>query len=386
MPKTVAIYLQDLGMGGIQRSFVRLAQALRERGHQVTLLIGHNQGPLGELISDFEQLVLADALAPRKSLRHLIRYMRQHRPDAILAGDESASATLALAKKLSFTPTRVVVCTQTSLTRKYGAVVEPRIRLRGKLLRFFYPLADRLVAVSEGTCDDVAAFTGVSRERVKLAYNPVIGPELRSRATEEWANRPFADSPDPVAIAVGRLTRQKDYFTLLDALRLVNDQRPANLVIYGEGEDRAGLEARIAELGLSDRVRLPGNILNPYPAMREADLYVMSSQWEGLPTVLVEALYLGTPIVSTDCEYGPMEILENGKWGRLVPQENPARLAEAMLAALEEGRLPRPKVAWERFTTEAVAETYERHLFGTDSAATPQRGAASMSAERMVKE
>jgi glycosyltransferase involved in cell wall biosynthesis len=144
----------------------------------------------------------------------------------------------------------------------------------------------------------------------------------------------------PVILGVGRLTVQKDFPTLIRAFARVRQKRNARLLILGEGELRSELNALVAELGLQADVALPGFVENPFVFMRHASLFVLSSAWEGFGNVLVEAMACGMPVVSTDCPSGPAEILQNGKWGRLVPVGDVQALSEALLATLEESTHP----------------------------------------------
>jgi glycosyltransferase involved in cell wall biosynthesis len=130
------------------------------------------------------------------------------------------------------------------------------------------------------------------------------------------------------------------------------------LLILGEGAERPALEALVTQLGLDDAVSMPGFVENPYAYMARAALFVLSSRWEGLPTVMIEALCCGLPLVATDCPSGPREILRDGEYGQLVPVGNAPALAQAMLTALT-GNGPRPVAAsWQRFALEPVVNQY----------------------------
>jgi glycosyltransferase involved in cell wall biosynthesis len=166
-----------------------------------------------------------------------------------------------------------------------------------------------------------------------------------------------------VLVAVGRLHEQKDFQTLLRAFALVRARRSARLIILGEGPERPALEAGVAKLGLTEDVDLPGFVPNPYAFMAGASQFVLSSRYEGLPTVLIEAMACGCPVVSTDCPSGPGEILDNGKYGRLVPVGDAAALAEAMEATLD---APPPaaelKARADLFHIDRVIDSYRRLL------------------------
>jgi glycosyltransferase involved in cell wall biosynthesis len=166
-----------------------------------------------------------------------------------------------------------------------------------------------------------------------------------------------SDRSVPAIVNVGRLVPQKNQLLLVDAFKLVTDKRAAQLWIVGEGPRRADLEKRIDELGLSQSVRLFGHVSNPLPILRDADVFALSSSHEGFGNVLVEAMWTGTPVVATDCPYGPAEILENGKWGQLVPAGNAEALAEAILDILENGGID-ARTRAEDFTADNAVRQY----------------------------
>jgi glycosyltransferase involved in cell wall biosynthesis len=233
-------------------------------------------------------------------------------------------------------------------------------RLEPLLLRTFYPWASSVVAVSRGAADDLARTTGLPRGKVEVVYNPVITPEILALADQAPADPWFAPSQPPVILGVGRLTRQKDFATLIRAFAAVRRRRPARLVILGEGEDRTALEELAAALGVSDDVALPGFRENAVGYMARAALFVLSSAWEGLPTVLIEALAAGTRVVSTDCPSGPREILDGGRLGALVPVGDAVAMAAAIDAALDQPSGRAGRDALHPFTRDAAVDNYLR--------------------------
>jgi glycosyltransferase involved in cell wall biosynthesis len=170
------------------------------------------------------------------------------------------------------------------------------------------------------------------------------------------------DQERPVVLGVGRLTRQKNFLALIEALGLVRRERDARLIILGEGPERASLEARVAELSLQQQVFMPGFVNNPHAYMARAAVFALSSDWEGLPTVLIECLATGTPVVSTDCMSGPREILRDGELGGLVPVGDVTALARAISGAIADGRSPVPEDALRPFMSNVVLDQYEEVL------------------------
>lgn len=334
----VALFLPSLRGGGAERVMVNLARGFAERGLKVDLVLAKAEGPYLSEVPPTVRIV--DLKAPRvlASLPGLVRYLCRERPAAMLSTLDHANIMALWAKRLSGSPTRVVVRVANTPSLSSGHGSTARARLTPLFLRLFYPWADGIVAVSQGVAADLSRITGIRRERITVIYNPVVTPELLERAKEPLAHPWFAPGQPPVILGVGRLTKQKDFPTLIRAFALVRRERPARLLILGEGEERSRLEALVKELGLEGDVALPGFVDNPYAYMSRAAVFVLSSAWEGLPNVLIQAMACGCPVVSTDCPSGPAEILENGKYGPLVPVGDVEHLFRAIVTIMDEGR------------------------------------------------
>lgn len=233
-----------------------------------------------------------------------------------------------------------------------------------RLVRSFYPWADTISAVSEGVADDLAQVVGIPRERIEVIHNPGVMPELRNKAQAPLDHPWFQPDQPPVVLAVGSLTVQKDFPTLIRSIAHVQETRPVRLLILGEGQDRPELEALVRQLGLEESVSLPGFVANPYAYMARASVFVLSSRWEGLPTVLMEALYCGAPVVATDCPSGPREILRDGQYGQLVPVGNVTTLAHAIETTLEDNTARPPQESWQPYELANVVNRYIDVLLG----------------------
>ena len=228
-----------------------------------------------------------------------------------------------------------------------------------QLLNVGYRFADRVVAVSHGVADDLAETTGLPRDRVLVVGNPVVTPEVRSKA-EQPATHPWLLDPDgpPVILGVGRLSPQKNFALLLRAFAQVRSERDARLLILGEGPKRAELEKLAKELDISKDLSMPGFVDNPYAEMAAADVFALSSEYEGLPTVLIEALFCDTPVVSTDCKAGPRQILDDGVHGKLVPVGDLDALVTALHGVLDERDQAGRQTGWEQFSEEVIIAEY----------------------------
>jgi glycosyltransferase involved in cell wall biosynthesis len=297
------------------------------------------------------------AASTRASLLPLARYLRRRRPDVLVAALAHANIVAVGARWLARVDTALVITHHLGLSTEKATFAARRW---SALRAWFYPRADAIVAVSKDMAVDLARSIGVPPDRVDVILNPVISPGLNALAASRLDHPWFAAGQPPVVIGVGRLESQKDFPTLLRAFALVRQQRPARLLILGEGSERPALEALVRELGLVDDVQLPGFVENPYAYLARAAVFALSSVYEGLPTVLIEALAIGTPVVSTDCQDGPREILDDGRLGRLVPVRDPAALAGAIVATLGEPPAPVPAERLAAYRQAAAADSYIR--------------------------
>jgi glycosyltransferase involved in cell wall biosynthesis len=231
-------------------------------------------------------------------------------------------------------------------------------KLEKLLLTRLYPWADEIIAISQDLATDFCQYTGISGNRVRVIYSSIITPELEARRAAPLDHPWFQPGQPPVILAVGRLTYQKNFELLLHAFGQVRENRAARLLILGEGDERPALESLAIKLGIQADVSMPGLVENPYTYMRRAAVLALSSRYEGLPTVLVEALACGCPVVSTNCTSGPAEILAGGSYGHLVPVGDHQQLGKAIELSLA-GDVRTPPASWLRqFELETVADQY----------------------------
>jgi glycosyltransferase involved in cell wall biosynthesis len=267
-----------------------------------------------------------------------VRYLRHERPQVLLSAMTDLNLVALWARRLARVHTELVISEHITLSQSVQAGANRRKwrhRFLPPLVARTYPWAEAIIAVSAGVADDLSTVAEIPRERILTIYNPVVTPDLAEKSRASRDHPWFAPGSPPVLLAVGRLAGQKDFPTLLRAFARVRALRPARLVVLGEGKERTKLEALALELAVAGDVALPGFVLNPFPYMRRAAALVLSSVYEGLPGVLIEALACGCPVVSTDCPSGPAEILDRGAYGKLVPVGDDARLSAAILATLD---------------------------------------------------
>ena len=366
--KRLAIFLPGLYDGGAERTLLNLAKGIAAKGFPVDLVLARAEGPYMAEIPDLVRVIDLKAARVLMCLPALIRYLRSEQPAALLA-TLYANIVAVWARRITDIPGRVVLNEQNTLTSVSNGENDLRWKLYPALAKWFYPWADAVTAVSKGVADDLTQAARLSPNQVQVIYNPIVTPDLLKKSAAPLEHPWFRSGEPPVILGVGRLTAQKGFEILIEAFAQVRKSQQARLLILGEGEERPMLEALIKQLGLDQDVDLPGFVLNPYPYMAHASLFVLSSRWEGLPTVLVEAMSLRTPVIATDCPSGPQEILRGGQYGQLVPVDNPEALALAIHTALANPTLRPPDESWKPFELEFVTDQYLSMLLGSSSSA-----------------
>jgi glycosyltransferase involved in cell wall biosynthesis len=288
----------------------------------------------------------------------LVRYIRRERPQVMLSALDRTNILALWARRLAGVQVHLVVSERNTLSVDAENPQNWRAAQMPRLAKRYYPWADSIVAVSRGVADDLAYVTGIKREQIEVIYNPVITPELQKMAQAPLDHSWFLSEQPPVILAVGRLSEQKDFSTLIRAFANVRNKQPVRLLILGDGPERASLENLSEQLSVEDDVCLMGFVANPYPFMRESAVFVLSSRWEGLPGVLIEALFCGVLLIATDCPGGSREVLADGRYGRLVPVGDVHSLAEAIEETLAcEQRVP-PQESWMPYEMENVVDQY----------------------------
>ncbi len=361
----VALFLPLLVGGGAERVFLNLAHGLISKGVEVDLVLGKAEGLFLEQLPETARLVDLKAKRVLTSLPGLIRYLRRERPRVMISALDHANIVAIWARSLARVPTTTVVTLHTTISkRNKPSVTAFKQRMMLTLIRLFYPRANQLVAVSNGVGRDYAQTIGIPMNRITVIYNPVVTPGLLEKAKEPLTHSWFKPNEPPVILSVGRLSEPKNYALLIRAFAEVVKKHPARLMILGEGELRRPLEELVCQLGLEEAVAMPGFVTNPYKYMAHAAVFVLSSNREGLPTVLIEALALGPRIVSTNCESGPEEILMGGKLGTLVPVDDVHQMAKAIEGSLFSNQQTNEKAVLEQYEPGWAADEYLKIIEG----------------------
>jgi glycosyltransferase involved in cell wall biosynthesis len=368
--KSIHLFIPNLDGGGAEKVTLNLAQGFQRRGMAVSILAAQAEGAFLKDIPEDVKFVDLKATFPvfvSKTLA-LKQHLQRTQPDFLLSTLDILGAAV-LARNLARVPTQVMMVVQTHLSQQFkdrhGALMT---RLKWFGVGQGYPRADAIAAVSQGVAADLAEHTHLPAKGIEVIYNPILTYDFYDKLNQPVDHPWFAPGEPPVILGVGRLVKQKDFATLVQAFAQVRRQRPARLVILGDGDKREPLvkprlQAMIQDLGLSDDVDLPGFVSNPYAYMARAGVFALSSIYEGFGNVVAEALGTGTPVVSTDCPSGPAEILDHGTYGKLVPVKHAPALADGILETLEHP--PDPEQLKQRaanFSIEKVCDDYLRVL------------------------
>ncbi len=330
----VAFLLPDLSGGGAENMIIRLAGGMVRRGLQAHLILGRVAGPYlarlprGVIIHDLGGGLLM-AKIPR-----IARILARIRCDGLIATLPHANLAAALATFLNG-QRQVLILREANdpiIASRHAQGWSKRLAYR--LIPLTHRLADSVVCISRGVAESLRTGFGVPAYKLRVIYNPALDEDTQRTAAETPEHAWCGDGGPPVFIAVGRLETQKGFDVLIRAFALIAQRRPLRLLILGEGPLRGELEAQVRAAGLSDRVAMPGFVSNTLACMHRANVFVLSSRWEGLGNVVIEALAAGTRVVATDCRSGPREILADGQFGTLVAVDDAAALGAAMLAAL----------------------------------------------------
>lgn len=330
-----AVFIRNLNAGGAERAVVNLLEGMVARGIVPELVLCSREGVFLEQLPPQIPIVDLGCQSVYKAVLPLAGYLRRRQPATLISHASGNNGAIALAGLLAFGHTRVFLVEHGSLRVHLEGLrgwKRPALRV---IRRLFYPRAAGIIAVSRGLARDLEAELRLPEASVHTIYNPVIDPALLARSAESLDHPWFLPGQPPVILGAGRLVELKDHATLIRAFALVRTRLPARLLILGEGPSRPKLEALARELELGPEVlSLPGFTPNPYAYMKRAATFVLSSRLESLPTVLIEAMACGCPVISSDCTFGPAEILEGGKYGPLYPVGDAAALAQAITRIL----------------------------------------------------
>ncbi len=364
MSHHLAIFLPSLSGGGAELIMLALAKAFVTRGVRCDLVIAMHKG---ELINDVPEGVQLISLHRNKTIHAVFAlsgYLRRERPEALLTTTLKASIAALLAKRLTSTGTRMVLCEANPIAFAMQSSNLWKTTVNKVAVHLLYRKADDVILISEGVHQSLLNERVVDPSRMHIIYNPI--PRDCARHSKNSANGQFS------LVACGRLHPQKDHATLLRVLAKLRHRFAVHLTIVGEGPLRGELEAQARTLGISDAVTFTGFVTDPTKYFAAADVFVHTSRYEGFGVVLLEALACGCAIVATDCPGGVQEVLANGKFGTLVPVGDDEAIANAVAGILGgEVEFPDASEYLQQFDINRIAEAYLAVLFPQDEAFRP---------------
>ena len=309
-----------------------------------------------------------------KQALRLATYLRRRPPRVLLSAGPRANLIACWSKWLFRSKCRIWLSVHNTISKQFDGMSIIKRKWRIFRVGRLYSKAEGFICVSKGVAEDLMKTVGLDTDQIKVVYNPIVTPDIADKAAAPLLHPWFQSGQPPVVLGVGRLTRQKDFETLVRAFAQVHQQIDCRLVILGDGEERQTLMKLARELNIQKAFDLPGFVDNPYAFMGRAALFVLSSAWEGFGNVLVEAMSVGTPVVATDCPHGPREILLGGQLGTLLPPGQPTILADAIKKKLEnKPDTAREKMRAADFAAEISADLYLRYLIQTNGESTEKR-------------
>lgn len=368
MSTRIAVYIPGYSDGGVEKQMVALAGGFAQAGYATDFLTRPGELPYLDRLDPAVNLIRLPKTR-RAQRAATVDYLRTQRP-AVLMSAKGKDDLLALdARDAAASGTRVFLRCGIHLSSRPKMVSPNPLRRLWHhwRLRRLYARPDGVICVSDGVADDLAHLTGRARAGIHVIRNPTIAADFAARLAEPLDDAWFAPGAPPVILGAGSLAPVKHFELLIEAAAGLMRSRDLRLVILGEGKERARLEALATRLGVAGRVRLPGFVGNVLPWMRRAAVFVLSSEREGSPNVVTEALACGTPVVATDCPSGPREILDGGRYGPLIPMLDAGAMQTAIARVLDAPLPPDTlRAAIADYTLPRACAGY-LHAFGLDT-------------------
>lgn len=366
MEKRILVFMHDFRGGGAEKVAILLANGFVKAGCAVEIVVLKDEGPMRSLLLDSVEVTSLNCDRVSKSLFKLIKLLRKRESDLIISHMTHVNTIVTLAAIATRKTDKLCLVEHNMMSKNYKIQSSFSVKLAYLSTKFLYRYCDKIVAVSSGVKDSIIRFTGVSKEQVVVIFNPVVDPaamksKLLSVTDQKRHLHPFFEQNVPVLVGIGSLTEQKNFELLIESIPHLIKTRDCRVLILGEGPRRNQLQKRLDSLGLSSRVDLVGFVDDPAEYLISSSLFVLSSKWEGLPTVVIEALATGTKILSTDCPSGPNEILVNGKYGELVALDaSPKHFADKIKLALD--TKVQKELLFERAEDFSIATSTQKYL------------------------
>ncbi|MGB5831099.1 MAG: glycosyltransferase [Thiohalocapsa sp.] len=355
----IACFFSTSGHSGVDRAAKHLIPALAKRGYCVDLLKVRRHGPELDDVPDGVRVIDLGSRHTYACIPSITRYLRRERPEVMLSDKDRVNRSALAARTLARVPTRLIFSSGTTISIDLAnrGVLERWVQRNS--MRHLYPRANRVIVTSAGVANDMSEYSGLDRDHIQVVASPVVPESLFEQDQPLPDHAWFAPGEPPVILGVGELCSRKDFETLIRAFARLRRTGACRLMILGRGSQRNQLLGLAQDLGVDADFALPGFVSDPYRYMAHAALVAFTSLWEGLGFVLIEALAVGTPVVSTDCPSGPSEILQGGRYGPLTPLRDPDALANAIARTLDEPLAPELlRQAARPYAIEASADAY----------------------------
>jgi glycosyltransferase involved in cell wall biosynthesis len=358
-----ALFLPNLCGGGAEKMALALAEGMRANDVACRLVVCDDRRDYS--VPPWLEVVCLNCHRVAFSAIPLARWLRRERPPWLLSFITECNGMAVVARGLAGTRTKVILRVENTPSKAYATRTSAFSKLSFRMMPYLYPRANGLIAISDGVKDDMVRFASLAPERIHTIYNPAYPQDLDTLASMECAHPWLAEGRSiPVIITAARLTSAKNLACAIRAFSFVLKTRPAKYIILGQGPLRQELQRLSDELGCGDDIDFAGFHPNPYPFLRRADIFLLSSDFEGFGNVLVEALACGLRVVATDCPSGPREILNHGAYGSLVPVGDSEAMARAMLAAIDAPKNPAGRKRAAAFASPAIARRYLKVIAG----------------------
>lgn len=328
----IAFFVPSLSGGGAERCIITMANYFADEGYDVDLLVAYSHGEYFNLLNKKVNFILLSNKGVLYSVYPLIKYLKNKNPMAIVSTLTHSNIAVVIAR--FFAKRNIKLILREANTPSQESLTNVKHRIINRLASILYPFADYVVGVSDGVVKDLLKYYPLKESKVARIYNPTPVSKISIEAQVQTDHPWLIDKNTTVLLAAGRLSKQKDFVTLIKAFSLLRKSINAKLIILGDGEEKNNLINLTHHLNIHHDVDFPGFVDNVFSFMGGADLFVLSSLYEGLPGVLIQALSSGCPVVATDCFSGPREILEDGKYGYLVKVNDEQSLVNAIRNSL----------------------------------------------------
>ncbi|MBT3670469.1 MAG: glycosyltransferase [Bacteroidetes bacterium] len=354
--KKIIFFIPTLEGGGAERVFLNLAREFIGLGHSVDIVLKEKTGELLPLVPQEIRIISLKSSRMFATLIPLINYLKKEKPDILISGLELPNTIASLASLLTNLETTFILTFHSIISEL--SISSPKRNIEKGFARLLYPVADQYVAVSKAVAKDIVQFYRLPSEKINVIYNPVPVQEIQKLAKEP-VDHPFYQSGSPIILGIGRLVSGKNFDILINAFSQLQGNHNAKLIILGEGEMRTSLEMLIEDLDIKKDVALIGFEKNPYKFLSKAKVFVHTSSTEGFGLVLVEALAAGCPVISVNNSGGTLEVLDYGKYGRMVPTGNIEKLTKTIGSIIMNSKKETKIYDWlNQFSPEIIAKKY----------------------------